>query len=433
MGWGLSLVAVTAAGASGWPYAFVALAADAVRAADSERAVILLREGDTPVGGGGLPVAGLGLPATDARGEVGVTGYLDDAGTLEPFVWRGGRVVFLAGDTGLTGASPALGIGDAGRFVFQSNLGEADVIWSQEGQVVREGDPAPGFPAGTVLEISRRPSMLPDGRAYWVSEFRDGPGGRGEGRVLYRSPGASPATVEVVLRSDDLVAGLPLARPRGLDWAYDLSSDGAHHVHVVQLVTGSTADDDAVALDGALAAREGEPTSDGDRWARFLQVAADSSGHTLIGGETDGPAEEDVVVAYDGRVVARERMAGAGFRIEPQANILALALDDRGRAAHLWSVGGFGGELLLFACDAANLAESVVLAHTPQPLEVDADPGADVVLHAFADVGHGPALSLDDGKRLWVEAEITAVAPAPASERRDAVVGLRLPPCPMGG
>ncbi len=431
LGAGLPWLALAgAAAASGWPYGFVAMAAEALRQADSERAVVLLAVGDRPVGGGGLAASGLGIPANGERGEVAFTGYLDDAGEFEGFVWRDGRIVFRNGEAGLTGASPAMGIGGGGAFVFQPSLGELAVIWSHRGLVVREGDPAPGFPAGSVLELSRRPSMLEDGRAFWISEFRDGPGGKGEGRVLYRSPGASPDKVEVVLRSDDLVAGLPIARPRGLDWNYDVSDDGNHHIHVVQLVTGSPLDDDAVYLDGALAAREGAATGDGDHWTRFVQVAVNDRGDFLFSGETDGETGNDVVVAFDARPALREGMdIGTEAKLLSEANVLALALDDRGRAVHLWSVGGFGAEVLLFACNAARLADSVALVRTPQPLEVDVVPGPDVVLLRFADVGHGPALSLDEGDRLWVEAEIGPAGPT-TGERREAIVGLPLPECP---
>lgn len=431
---GASLPFVTIAGAAaaaGWPYGFVALAAEALRQADDERAVILVAEGDRPLGGGGLPVAGLGIPATNERGVVAFTGYLDESDALDGFVWRDGRIVFRNSEAGLVGASPAMGLGGAGQFVFQTMLDERDVIWSQQGLVVREGDPAPGFPAGTVLELSRRPSMLEDRSAYWISEFRDGPGARGKGRVLYRSPGPNPAEIEVVLRSDDLVAGFPLARPRGLDFNYDLSDDGAHLIQVVELVTGSTADDDAVYLDGALAAREGAATGDGDRWSRFLQVAVNDRGDSLFSAETDRGIETDVVLAFNGEPVLREGMALPGeARLLSQANVLALAIDDLGRAVHLWSVGGLGAELLLFACDAAHLETSVALVRTPQPLEVDEEPGPDTALLRFSDVGHGPALALDDGNRVWVEAEIGSAAGPTADGRREAIVGLRLPPCP---
>lgn len=424
------LALASVAAASGWPYGFLALAAEAAQQGASEAAVILLREGDRPVGGGGLPVAGLGIPASGAGGDVAFTGNLDDAGVLDGFVWRGGQIVFRGSEVGLAAATPPMGIGGAGQFVFQSSLAGSDVIWSQRGQVVREGDPAPGLPAGAVLGISRRPTMLPDGRAHWLSVFVDGPGARGQGRVLYRSADASPGQIQVVLRSDDVVAGFPLARPRGLDWNYDLSDDGNHHIQVVELVTGSTADDDAVYLDGALLAREGEPTGDGDHWTRFLHVAVNGRGDSLFSAETDGADESDVVVAFNGRPLLREgKSLGDEAKLPSQANVLALALDDRGRALQLWSVGGFGSELLLFTCDLGHLEGTIALVRTPQPLDTDATPGPDTVLTSFADVGHGPALSLGQGNRIWLEAEIIERESSTA-ERREAIVGLRLPLCP---
>ena len=62
------------------------LASDAEAASGSSSSseppvLMVLRQGDTPPGGDGLAVAGVGLATTDGNGLVAFTGRLDDGGT----------------------------------------------------------------------------------------------------------------------------------------------------------------------------------------------------------------------------------------------------------------------------------------------------------------------------------------------------------------
>jgi hypothetical protein len=271
--------------------------------------------------------------------------------------------------------------------------------------------------------------MTTDGAAYWISEFEDGPGPLGVGRVLYRSPTATPDAIEVVLRSDDLVDGLPIARPYGLDLNYQVSANGEHLAQILRLDTGSTDDDEAVYVDGTLALREGEVTATNDRWERFLKVAINSDGDFLASGETDAANGRDTVLAFNGSIALREGQLVDRRVLAASAAVLAVALDDEGRAAHLWSVGGFDFEYLFFACDAARLEDSLLVARTRQALELE-DETLNIAIDHFSDVGHGPALRLGPGDRLYVAAVLREKIPPSGSTTTEAILSLPLPSCP---
>jgi len=176
-----------------------------------------------------------------------------------------------------TVSSPAIGFGLDGQFVFRTLVDRLDTVWSHLGAVVTKKQPAPGVGEGATIELSRRAWMTPGGRAYWVSEFRDGPGQKGKGRVLYAADDAAPEAIQVVLRSDQVVEGLQIARPRGLDLEFGVSSDGTHVIQPIELVAKEISDQ-ALYVDGAIVAREGEPATASAAWAAFRKVAINNDG-----------------------------------------------------------------------------------------------------------------------------------------------------------
>lgn len=399
-------------------------------AAPSPTVAIVLRQGDRPAGGSGFPIASLGIATTDGEGRLGVAGILTTDSGSEAFVWRDDAIHWRASEvagTAPANPSPLMGLGDQGQFVFQTAVEDADAVWSQSGLLLREGEAAPGIePPGLVL-FSRWTTMTPAGTAHWVSEFRDGPGAKGRARALFRSAGATPAATVPLLRDGDLVDGLPIAR-RGLALGYQVSDNEQHLIQVMTLVSGSVNDNDVVYVDGHIALREGDETGDGDRWHRFGRVAIDDDGHYLVSGETDGPNPRDAVLVYDGEVALREGSKVGGAEILPQASVLALSLDNQGRAAHLWSVGGFGAEHLFFACDASRLDRSMLLATSKRTL--DLDPSSPVAaIYRFSNVGHGPALWLGPGDELFVAVELVEKVEDPPAGRDKAILRFTLPDC----
>ena len=395
--------------------------------------VIILRAGDMPTGGDGLPIIGLGIAVTDGNGQPAFTGLLDGGAISDGFVWHDDTLIWRASEVQGTmpaAASPLMGAGDNGQFVFQTVVDGLDSVWSHHGLLLQKQQAAPGMDEGAQIEISRFTTMTPAGIAYWISEFRDGKGAKGKGRVLYRSPDGEPEATEIVLRSDDLVGGLPIDRPYGLDLNYQVSDNEQHLVQVMQLETGSDDDDGVLYVDGGIALREGDTASEEEIWERFARVAINDAGDYLLAATTDAANTKDVVIAYNGEIVLREGDRVAGLRLASQATVLALSIDNSGRAVHMWSTGGFGPEHVLFACDASRLADSVLLLSTTKPLDLgplDHRVGID----RFNNTGHGQALWLADDDRLFVAFDLVDGSDPAGTEPKQAILSVLLPACPF--
>lgn len=386
---------------------------------------ILLRFGQQPAGPDDGFVGRLGLAVTNGRGELGFTGTIQHRDRVEPFVWLGDGIVWRGDsspETSFSPPSPLLGIGNDSQFLFSGLIDGRDGLWSHRGLLLHKGDWAAGLDEGAVINYSRRPTMTADGTGYWISEFKDG---KGTGRALLKSPGTTPEATTVVLRSDDLVDGKPIARPRGVDLSYQVSDNGEHLIQVLQL-GDSMSTDDVVYLDGSVVLRRGEPTRDLDRWTRFTVVAVNDDGDYLVGGETDGKASNRVL-AYNGSVAVREGQTLDGRTLAAEAALMSASLDNQGRAVHLWSTAGFGAIHLFFACDAARLEESVHVLSTGTELPLgDGYPPIEIDNFNFA--GHGPVLSLGPGREVFVEAMLKAKT-AEGTVALDGVLGLPLPAC----
>lgn len=383
-------------------------------------------QGETLVGADGLPVATLGLPVTDGRGRLAFTGTLDDGDQGDGFVWRAGEILWRASSMPPPtpiGAAPFMGLGDDDEFVLRTQLEGEEALWSHHGPLLRLGDPAPGLPSGAQIEFNRRAMMTPGGTAFWVSQFRDGDGDSGVGRVVYVAADADPTSTEVVLRSDDLVAGLPIARPRGIDIEFRVSRNLRHLIAILELDTGSSQNDGALYVDGAVAVREGDAAGLFDRWSRFRRVSINDAGDYLFSATTDAPTGVDFVLAYNGEVAIREGQRLDDVRLRRDATILGLDLDDRGRAVHLWSTDGFGPTHLFFTCDAARLDDSVRLLTAPSPV-------AGMRLSRFNDTGFGPVLWLSPQlDRLYAQVELLDRIGG-GIEPLEAIIEIDLPPCP---
>jgi hypothetical protein len=394
---------------------------------------IVLRKGDRPPGGDDLAVSALGLATIDGHGQVGFPGTLAAANGPEVFVWKDDAILWRGSreETPPSPASPMIGVGDSGQFVFRAVTLSKDTVWSHHGRLLTAGDLAPDIPGGVIL-LSGWTTMTPDGTAHWISEFRDGPGNHGRGRVLYASADAQPANTTAVLRSGDLVDGLPLSRPSGLDFNYQVSANGEHLIQVANLDTGSTADDDILYVDGHIALREGQPANIGDHWKRFQRVAINDRGDYLAAVETDAANDIDTVIVHNGSVVMREGAEIGHIGLVPQVSVLALAIDDRGHALHLWSVQGFGKEYLFFACDASRLDRSVLLLETRKELDFG-DPSTRISVDGFNDIGHGSALRLGPTDRLFAEVDLLERTPDPAPAHDEAILSIPLPSCPAVG
>jgi hypothetical protein len=394
---GLELADGTAAppDAGLWP-----VTSDVVR-----RATMVIREGDTPSGAAG-PITALNSPFTSGDGVVAFTGTAAGDG----FVWIGTDIVWLNSDAvgvTLTGGESTMGLGNSGQFIYSPSLNGEDAVWTHDGFLAVENTQAPGFATGTVSTFHSRPTMTAGGRAYWVSGFNENGGATTEGRTLYTAYPATPNEIQVVLRSDDIVGGLAISRPSGIDFDYQASDDGAHLIAVLLMDTGSSLDDDVLFVDGALVVRESMPTGDSDNWDNFDSVSINDDGDYVFSGDTDGDTTTDEFVAFNGAIAIREGDTIDGIALTATAAVRALSLNNRGEAAYTWQTG-LGEEHLFIAHDASDLAStSILVLSTGDLVDLDGDGLSDAtVLDLEANNGIGPGLSLAENARLFVGVEL---------------------------
>lgn len=390
-------------------------------------ATLVVREGDAPPGAPGA-VTALNSPFTNGDGEVGFTG---SAG--ENFVWFDTGITWLSSDappgTTLTGAEGTMGVGNNGEFIYSPSVNGNDGVWTHNGALLVEGTtPAPGYADPVRNTFNSRPHMIPSGASYWVAGISYTGGTSSEGRVLYTSSDSTPANITPVIACDDLVGGLPIDRPSGVGFDFQISDDGVHHIHELILDTGSTTNDDIIYVDGAIVARELSPSGGGDNWDNFGTVSINDSGNSLFSGDTDGATATDGFIAYNGTIAAREGDTLGGVTLTSTASVNALSLNNLGRAAFIWTVGGIG-EVLFYACDASDLPGSTVeVLRTADQLDLDANPGADATVTDFsASTVIGPGLWLAEDGRIFVELDLDFGA-----GEVEAIVALDAPSCGGG-
>lgn len=382
----------------------------AVRGPAVVDALLVLQDGDTPAGTNG-PVSSINAPFTNGNGAVGFTGGAEDgAGGTDNFVWFDTGVTFLDADElgfTLSGGESTMGVGDTGEFVYSPSVDGDDAVWTHNGLLQVEGTQAPGFGVGTINTFNSRPQMGPSGRAYWVSGFNESGGISTEGRILYTSSDSTPGNTTVVLRSDDMVGGFTIDRPSGVDFDYHFSDSNAHHIQVLLMDTGSTADDGFVYVDGALVARETDPSGDGDNWDNFDTVSINDSGDYIFSGDTDGDGASDEFLAYNGAIVVREGDVLDGQPLTSAASVQASSINNLGQAAHIWSISG-GTEVLFVSCDASDMAATALLVlSTGDELDFDGDTVGDAVVTDFnASTVIGPGLSLAEDGFIYIEVDI---------------------------
>ncbi len=390
-------------------------------------ASLVVQNGDTPPGGGGNPVTVLNSPFTNGNGQVGFTGAVND-GSADNFVWLDAAIVWRnsAWPTAtLGGAESTMGVGNNGEFIYSPSFNGDDAVWTHNGLLQVEGMPAPGFPPGITSTFHSRPTLLPGGQAYWVSGFDEDGGGATDGRMLYTSPNAMSSTVSVVLRSDDIVGGLPIDRPSGIGFDYQISDNGSHHIHVLLLDTGSTVNDGALYVDGSVIARESFPIGGGENWGNFDVVSISDSGNYIFTGDTDGSTATDEFIAYNGVIAVREGDVIGGLPLTTTATLRAASLNNLNQAVHAWGIAGGTPEVLFFACDAANLGESSLLLSTGDMVDLDGNGSGDATVTDFnAATTTGPGLWLAEDGYAYIEVDLDY-----GSGDVEAIIRLALPLC----
>ncbi len=374
-------------------------------------------------------VTALGIPTTDSAGRLSFTGAIAGIEREDGFVWQDGRIRWRnsrAESASLRGAAPQVASSAPGVYVYRTQIDGAEGLWGHHGRILRKDDEAPGFGAGSKLLFFRRPTMLSSGKVFWVSEVRDGKGPRGKARVLFASATASAQDVDVVLRSDQQVGSFTLARPNGLELAYQIAPNGEHHAHVVNVFQPELRAQQGLLVDGELRLLQGAiATEAGERWERFFHVAIDDAGNYLVSADTDGSVDHDLVTVYNGQVVLREGESVGGFVLRPPAKALAVALDDAGHSTQLWSVGGVGEEIVLFSCDPSHPEQGSILFETRTRIDLDGDGAMDARIERLSDLGHGDLLGRRGGRHLYVGVQLER----PGETMHEAILSVPIPEC----
>ena len=364
-------------------------------------ATLVLREGDTTPGVSGI-VSSVNQPFVNSNGDPGFTGNAD-----ENFVWSGAGVIWINSNglpALLAGAEFTMGIGDLGEFVYSPSTDGSDSVWTDVGLLAIENVQAPGMPAGTNSTFHSRPTMIPNGQAFWVAGHGDGSGGASSvGRILYTSTDGTPGTINIIFRTGDIIDG-QIIDASGIDFDYDFSDNATHHIHPLDMV-GSTTADGFLYVDGSLVAREGDPNGSGiDNWSSFDFVSINNTGDYFFSGNTDGNTSWDEFIAHNLSIVLREGDTVDGVTIEPGWTVRGAGINNLGQAIFGWGSGST--EHLFFACDASDLQRTGQLVlSTGDEVDLDGNGTGDAsVTDLPAGLLHN--FQLGDDERFFIEAEL---------------------------
>jgi len=304
-------------------------------------ATTIVKVGDIRPGAGGDPINGINLTFTNGQGQLGFIGSVQRTTSQDAFVWyNDGFMWFNSNNALLSGAVEfGMGIGDDARYIYSPRYADNDAVWTHDGLLLAAGAPSPGM-ADKWVKFNSRPSMLPDGTAYWVAGWTNTAGGSTtDGRVLYRSADTATPVITTVFKSGDQIGGFTiLDGSSGVDFDYMVSDNDLHHINVLLMDTGNTANDGFVYVDGALIARELSPASGGtgaENWDNFDQVSINNTGNYLFSGDTDGDSATDEYIAYNGTISIREGQTVDGIELAATASLQGLAINNRNQAVHL--------------------------------------------------------------------------------------------------
>jgi len=403
----------------------IGLTAGSAAFAATVPATMVLLEGDSPPGADGQTVTSVNAPFTDSLGNIGFTGGLTtDLGGTDNFVWYDGSVIWRNSDApeSLSGAEGTMGVSDTAGFIYSPAIDGDDGVYRHNGLLAVEGEPAPDFAPPAATTFHSRPTMTPDGTAYWIAGIDPTGGGSSAGRALYMSTGAMPGTITKVIGFGDIVDGLPIDDGSGVDFDYSISDNG-NHAHFLLLETGDTNTDGHMYVNGTTVAQEASPSGDGDNWDNFDGMSINNDGDYIFSGDTDGDSGSDEFIAHNASIVLREGDTVGGVTLTSFATVSALSLNNLGQSAFIWSYSG--AETLFFACDASDpVGTGVALLTTGDELDLTGNGIGDGFVEDFNASGVvGPGLSLGENGSISVEIDFDNGA------ELEAVVSLALPSC----
>lgn len=367
---------------------------------------------------GGRTVTGLGQPFTNTFGDVGFVMLMNDS--TRSIYYATGEVFnssSVAGHT-LTGSEDTMGISDAGGWIYSPSYDGGDAVFTNNGVLLAQPQPNPALP-GTFSSFNSRPRMGANGTAWWIGGYSTTAGGATTNRALFKNPNPSdPSQTVMVEKGGDVISGLTLSSS-ATGFAYDIADNGNHYIRSNTFTGVPTTSDTAIVVNGAIVAREGDPTGSGGNWQNWRFVGINNSGNYTICGDDSTTADD--FVTFNNTIAVRQGDVIAGLTLGTTVDMVSI--NNNNQIAMIWDLVG-GGEGL-FLGHGASLLSSALLLRTGDPLDVDGDTIPDYTLTDFtASAAIAPGLDLSDSDTVWVSITMTPVAGGSAIE---SIVGVAVP------
>lgn len=392
------------------------LALGAVAMAE-QRMSIVQAEGFVGPGSGGDPITTVNAPFVNALNQVGFTGTITRPAGTDNFVWFDAGITWTNSmGAGLSGAEGGMGIGNAGQFIYSPSAAGADAVVTNGGFVILADGMADPLIAGNFNSFDSRPTMSPNGQAWWVGGYSTTSGGATIGRYLATwHPGSG---FGLVLRSGDVYAGFPVTAS-GVGFDYDVSMNNSHWMDVA-ITSAPVANDNMVIRDGIVIAQEGLPATGGTgNWQAFRSVCINNSGETIFMGDTSSAVNDDFI-ATNGVIQVMETDTVAWVPLGGQATRLA-SINNTGLVAHLWGATT-ASKLFLGSSDHLLASRLVVQSGSLVDSTGDYVPEYEVV-EVQGSMTVGPNLVLDDAGTVWTRSLIKEIG---TGIQYEAIVGYPL-------
>ncbi|MFN0134783.1 MAG: hypothetical protein ACKVS9_01555 [Phycisphaerae bacterium] len=367
----------------------------------------------------GSTISALNAPFPATNGRVGFVASLADTNRI---IWFDNGPIFNSSSALpniVSGGESTMGVSETGAFIYSPTYNSNDSVYTSAGELLSEDTPLAN-PAGTFSSFNSRPTMAADGTPYWVGGWANTVGGASVGRLmLTANPSLNPATINVLLKSGDLVAGFPI-NASGIGFDYDASDSGVHRIHFLTLTTGSTANDLLVWVDGNVVAQEGSSAGGVELWATFGVGSINDNGDYLFSGNTNGVAATDETLVINGNITDREGDVVDGVTLGSTMN--AGALNNCLDVVTTWASSQTE---TLFYGDGSGLSNKI--ASVGDSIDINGDTVADFTITDFEGSRViGPGYSLGGDGRAFVEATLT---PSGGGAAIEAIVAFRLPIC----
>ncbi len=413
-----------------------AAGASAVALAGVPTLDIIAFEGQIAPGGDGSVITSLNTPFTNSLGQAGFTGVLESG---ERFVWFNDAVVWLNGfglpDFTLTGTEATMGISDTGGFIYSPSTNGEDSVFTHDGLLFRGTDPAPGF-ADRWLTFNSRPTMKPDGSAWWIAGFSNTEGGSTAGRILYVcTDTTNPVGNTTPILSSFETIGTFTIGTTGIGFGYDVSDDSSQRIVQLTMQDVPTSSNSFIYVNGDLPLRQGDVVAKDDptTWNAFRSPGINNLGTWVIAGTTSGgPAANSEYLAVNGAIAMRRGDTIDGVTLASNWAIRWASVNNLDQVAYIWE-GGSGASVsgALFVGDADDLAgTSIVVAQIGQDFDSTGDGFVDVRITDFkASATIAPGLDFSDHPWVYAEVDLLDLATQTTSE---SIVRLAIPadgPC----